>query len=530
MTPKMLLSLALQGLWRQKVRTALTLVGVTVGTCALAFSISLGLGLRAFIDTEFKGRDDFWRVLVRVDEPPPDEATIPPERIAVQGAMSDDRRARVREGLVDRYTSKKPPKAPTLLTREKLDAIARVPGVAEVRTFRTGEARLWTDAADKPAPGLAVSGSLDDLAPRLIAGRLPASPDADEVVVSEFALYQLGIRDDADLQSALGRPVKLEVGGVKNSSPLALARALLGGRPPEELTLNQLLVLDKLRTGLPNKLDRLDLSATEQAELRKLLEPPAEPTEERQGDSGKTATGTYRICGVVTRLTRAERKKLTPLDAWELGQGDVFLPPATGDKLFQQLPWNKDGGFMSADVRVVPGSDLPATVKEVEALGFRTHSGAKWFAAAKREVTLIAAGLNLFAFIALFVAAVGITNTLVTSVVERTKEIGILRAVGATRGQVMSLFLMEGALIGTFGALMGLALARGLAAWADGWVQSLIAGQMDGQKMLSTTIFVFPGWVWAGSIAFAVGVTTLAALYPARRAAQIHPIEALRYG
>lgn len=525
-----LLKFALGGLWRQKVRTALTLVGVTVGTCALAFSISLGLGLRAFIDTEFKGRDDFWRVLVRVDEPDPDESTIPPEKVVVEGTMSDERRARIREGLVDRYQNKKLPKAITLLTREKLDRMAAIPGVSEVRTFRTGEGRLWLDSADKPAPVFTASGRLDDLDPRLVVGRLPAGPDADEIVVSEFALYQLGIHDDVDLKRALGRSVRLEVGGVRNNSSLALARALLGQRPPEELTFQQLLVLEKLRTNLPTKLAAFDLSAAEQAELKKLLEPPAEPTEERPHESGKTATAMFRICGVVTRLTRAERKKLTPLDAWELGQGDVFLPPGAGDKLFTQLPWHKEGGFMSADVRVTPGGDLPATVKQIEDLGFRTHSGAKWFAAAKREVTLIAAGLNLFAFIALFVAAVGITNTLVTSVVERTREIGVLRAVGATRGQIMGLFLSEGALIGILGAVAGLALARGLAAWADGWVQGLIAGQMAGQKMLSTTIFVFPGWLWASSVAFAVGVTTLAALYPARRASQIHPIEALRYG
>jgi putative ABC transport system permease protein len=178
MNPVQLLKFAVAGLWRQKVRTALTLVGVTVGTCALAFSVSLGLGLRAFIDTEFKGREDFWRVLVRVDEPPPDESAIPPPKIAVSGEMPDDRRARIREGLVDRFQSTRQPKLPNLLTRDKLDAIAAVPGVAEVRTFRTGEGRLWADTADRPAPVSCVSGRLDDLAPRLIAGRLPGSPDA----------------------------------------------------------------------------------------------------------------------------------------------------------------------------------------------------------------------------------------------------------------------------------------------------------------------------------------------------------------
>jgi putative ABC transport system permease protein len=288
--------------------------------------------------------------------------------------------------------------------------------------------------------------------------------------------------------------------------------------------------LGKLTGALPQKIDAFDLSAAEKLELQKLLEPPAEPTDERAHESGKTVTGTYRVCGVVRLLTREEQKKRTPLESWELNSGHAFLPSETGAKLFGRLPWEKDGGFHTADVRVKPGGDLPGTVKAIEAMGFRTHSGAKWFAAAKREVTLIAAGLNLFALIALFVAGVGITNTLVTSVIERTKEIGILRAVGATRGQIVSLFLLEGAIIGLLGAAFGLALARGLAAWADEWVRGLIAGQMDGMKMLSTSVFVFPWWLWGSAVVFAVGVTTLAALYPARRAAKIHPIEALRYG
>jgi len=530
MNPIQFLKFALGGLWRQKVRTALTLVGVTVGTCALAFSLALGLGLRAFIDTEFKSRDNFWRVLVRVEEPPPDEKSAPPEKITVIGNMSAERKARIREALIEKYQSSRAPKAPKLITPGDLSAIAQLPNVAEVRTFRTGDGRLWADTADKPAAVATASGPLDDLAPRILAGRLPDAPDADEVVVSEFALYLLGARDDAELEAVIGRTVRLDVGGVKNAQSAALARALMGHKPPDELTRGQIQALEKLTHALPQKIDQFDLSLAEKLELRKLLEPPPEPTEERAHESSKTVSGTYRVCGVARLMTREDRKKTTPLDSWELTHADAFLPPATGDKLFGRLPWVKEGGFLNADVRVRPGGDLPGTVAAIEAMGFRTHSGAKWFAAAKREVTLIAAGLNLFAMIALFVAAVGITNTLVTSVIERTKEIGILRAVGATRGQVMSLFLLEGAIIGSGGAALGLTLARGLAAWGDDWVRGLIQGQMDGDRMLSTTIFVFPWWLWASSVCFAVGVTTLAALYPARRAAQIHPIEALRYG
>src|SRR5215470_8263362 len=96
---------ALGGLWRQKVRTTLTLVGVLVGTCALAFSLALGFGLRAFIENEFKSRDDFWRVVVHVDEPPADPKDAPPEKVSVKGDMADERRTRLREALAERYLS-----------------------------------------------------------------------------------------------------------------------------------------------------------------------------------------------------------------------------------------------------------------------------------------------------------------------------------------------------------------------------------------------------------------------------------------
>jgi putative ABC transport system permease protein len=525
-----LLKFAAGGLWRQKVRTGLTLVGVTVGTCALAFSLALGLGLRAFIETEFKSRDDFWRIQVRVDQPPPDESAVPPEKIAVTGQMSDARRARIREALLDGYQNNRLRRPPKLLTREAIDALADLPDVREVRTYALGAGRLWADGVERPVPVNVVSGPLADLAPRLIAGRLPAAPDADEMVVSEFALYQLGFRDDADLEGVLDRPMKLVVGGVSNAQPLALAQVLLGRRPPEELTRTQMQALEKVTRALPEKIGLFGLSDAERAEVRKLLDPPKDDPDDAPFDATKTATGTYRVCGVVRLLTRADRKSRNPLDSWELSNGSAFLPPVTGERLTHGLPWAMNRGLLNADVRVAPGGDLPGTVAAIEAMGYQAFSGAKWFASAKREVTLIAAGLNLFALIALFVAAVGITNTLVTSVIERTREIGTLRAVGATRRQIMGLFLTEGALIGLLGAALGLGLAWGLAAAGDDWVRRLIHAQMDGEKMHSTTIFVFPWWLWAGASAFALGVTTLAALYPARRAAKIHPIEALRYG
>lgn len=520
---------ALGGLWRQKVRTILTLVGVTVGTCALAFSLALGFGLRAFIDQEFTSREDFWRVIVHVDEPLPNPDEVPPEKVAVRGTVSEERRRRLREALAERYVQMRYRRPPVPLTPRAIAAIAALPDVAEVRRYHDAQARVSAEGAPKPAQAIAVSGPLASLEPRLIAGRLPTSDAAKELLVSELVLYDLGRGDDADLERAVGLPVQLQVGGVRNAPPLALARALTGRLPGDGLTAAQTEVLEKIVAALPARLDAFDLTGPEREELKRLLEAKHDPDEQRPWDSAATATDTFRICGVLRLLTREERKKRSPLDSWRLLNGDVFLPPAAGEQLFGRLPWASELGVHSADVRVRPGGDLPGTVAAIEAMGYRTFSAVKWFASARRQVTMIAAGLNLFAFIALFVAGLGITNTLVTSVVERTKEIGILRAVGATRGQIMALFLAEGAFVGLLGSLLGLVLARALAVPADGWVRRMLEQVAEGEELVTPTVFVFPWWLWVGSVVFALLVTTIAAYYPARRAARIHPIEALRY-
>jgi putative ABC transport system permease protein len=521
-----LVRLALGGLWRQKVRTGLTLIGVLIGACALAFSVALGIGLREFIDTEFHGRDEFWRIRVMVGEPTPGPDGIPPEKVAVEGQMSDERRDRIREALTKKYLEEHENKPPVQLTTEALAKLEQLPGVREVRTVRSATGRAWL--GEKQASGMAVAGRLGGLADRLIAGRLPESDTASEVVVSEFLLYQLGIRDDSQIEAILGQTIPIDVGGVRNAQAMVLARALTGRSAGDDLSLSQTEALGKIVNQLPKSLDKFELSSADRAALKLLLEPKPDSSMNRR-DSGKFVSGAYRIVGVVRIMTNEDRKKVDPLTPYEFRYGAIFLPADSGEELFQKLPWLKGQGFPMAEVWVTPGGDLAGAVNDIEAMGFRTQSGLKWFKSAKMEVTLIAAGLNLFAFVALFVSGIGITNTLVTSVVERTREIGILKAIGATRGQVLGIFLTEGAAIGLLGSTIGLLLARLLAIPADGWVHQLIEKQMMGDKMLTTTIFIFPLWLTAAAMGFAVVVTTVAAYYPARRAAGIDPILALKY-
>ncbi|MDY6770972.1 MAG: ABC transporter permease [Candidatus Nanohaloarchaea archaeon] len=124
------------------------------------------------------------------------------------------------------------------------------------------------------------------------------------------------------------------------------------------------------------------------------------------------------------------------------------------------------------------------------------------------------------ASISLLVGGVGIMNTMYTSVTERTREIGVMKAVGATRYHIMIIFLLESGIIGLIGGLIGVLLGLGL---------SFGAAQLaQGATALSIRIYLTPDLI-LGSLGFAFLVGTVSGVLPARNAAKLDPADALRY-
>lgn len=127
--------------------------------------------------------------------------------------------------------------------------------------------------------------------------------------------------------------------------------------------------------------------------------------------------------------------------------------------------------------------------------------------------------------IALVVAAVGVVNTMIMSILERTREIGVMRAVGAKRSVVSRLFTFEAALLGFWGGIFGVGL---------GYLLTLIANpflnkQLQSNNISSKNILNLPLWLIMGVIALTTIIGILAGLYPARRAARLNPVDALHY-
>ena len=137
--------------------------------------------------------------------------------------------------------------------------------------------------------------------------------------------------------------------------------------------------------------------------------------------------------------------------------------------------------------------------------------------------------------IVLLVAGVGIMNIMTVSVTERTREIGILKAVGAKNRTILIMFLAEAALMGLVGGLMGVPAGNGLArvlSYALSTIRpqlsnGLIQGMGDGISLTITPVLSL-SWV-VGAVLFGIAVSVLFGWYPARKAAKLDPVEALRY-
>jgi putative ABC transport system permease protein len=514
------------GLRRQKGRTALTLIGIVVGAGTLAFSLSLAIGLRAMITREFESRASFWEVHVSPKANPDlvPVAEIPPDRIEVPESITGERRERLRQAKIEQFQAERPRKPPTPITSEVIRQFAAIPDVQSVESSyaERGAVRVRDKKVDLMLS--TTNWKTAQLSEYLVAGVIPSDNTSDDVLVRETALVRLGFESDADFAQALGQPVSITLGYKASTSSLPAMSALgLGMLDPSQA---QEKLLQKLSLELPKALEATNLSTDEKSVLQTMLamrgkvkiEPPRGP---------ETVTRTFRIAGILRKPTAEEFRKASSRRFGFFNTPDIHMPLNSGQAMFEEFPEIRERGLYYVDLQCKPGGDMRAVVNEVERMGFQQYSALEWYDSVMMEVTMIGGGLNLFAIISIFVAGLGITNTLATSVVERTREIGILKAIGATRGQILKLFLFEGTAIGLLGGLLGVLAAYTLTWPGDRLVSEMVRSQSQG-RLNATTIFEFPLWLPLTTIGFTVLATTCAAYFPARRAAKMVPVEALR--
>ncbi len=215
-----------------------------------------------------------------------------------------------------------------------------------------------------------------------------------------------------------------------------------------------------------------------------------------------------------------------------VSRGRIFLPVDLTEKLnmaqFTDMRSSLRGGgknYMTLTVRVKDPAKVAQVQDAIKQMGFRTFSILDATKSLRRFFTVLDLFLGIFGSLALAVATLAIINTLVMAVLERRREIGVMKAIGASDGDVKRLFFAEAGAMGFFGGLLGIALG-----FAIGKAINIGTGiYLRNHQLPAEAVWILPPWLVGAAIAFSIAVSLLAGLYPASRAARLDPVQTLKY-
>jgi putative ABC transport system permease protein len=215
-----------------------------------------------------------------------------------------------------------------------------------------------------------------------------------------------------------------------------------------------------------------------------------------------------------------------------VSRGRIFLPVDLTEKLnmaqFTDMRSSLRGGgknYMTLTVRVKDPAKVAQVQDAIKQMGYRTFSILDATKSLRRFFTVLDLFLGIFGSLALAVATLAIINTLVMAVLERRREIGVMKAIGASDGDVKRLFFAEAGAMGFFGGLLGITLG-----FAIGKAINIGTGiYLRNHQLPAEPVWILPPWLIGAAIAFSILVSLLAGLYPASRAARLDPVQTLKY-
>ncbi len=448
-------------LWKKKLRTFLTTFGVVIGIGALVSMISFGKGVQKNVTDRFKELDLFNYINVSTGS---------------QQNLHDP----------DEEHSAEDEEPPVKLGAKYLDDafirdVTQLKGVEsafpEVRfpaLIRLKEKEEFT--LIQVLPAYVCQSSLA----KLRAGKPYQSDDANSLIISDSMLHRMRIKNPQD---AIGQQIIILTLTLDYSlfNPANIISAMFGVKDPNVTGYN-----------------RLPFSSRKYS---------------------------FTIVGVAERMGFGGAMPL---------RSDVFIPPGPSQRMeklsltsiwdFFQSP-GQAKGFSSVSVRLSSPKYVEPVKKQIQDWGFKTFALIDQLEEMKKAFIFMDMFLFAVGMIAIVVASLGIINTMVMSILERYKEIGIAKAVGASDGDVKKIFFFETGTIGFLGGFFGLILG-----WLVSSLINLIVNSfLSRQGVPYVDYFSFPWWLCAGAVVFSILVSLIAGIYPTIRAARVDPVVALRH-
>ncbi|MBO0797839.1 MAG: ABC transporter permease [Blastocatellia bacterium] len=507
-----IIALAWRNLFHSKLRTALTVAGVIVGVAAIITMVSLGIGLQNNLLRDALGRIDLFTQIIVTG--PGADALL---------AMNEARAAGDKDALEPTPASDgDPTPAPTPIMTRMIDdaAIAELQSINGVRyavpNFTFGTYIQFEGRTRRAVIGGApISIDYNPRFKNFLAGRHLSGDEAQEAVVTERFMAWLRAKPSVafDRRRRPRAPFQQQPSNKIDERRIKSAEEVIG----KEIDLLAIPAKDAAPTsifGIP-LMDSLAGGSPE-----KIIE-------------GTTAEGfekrAYRIVGVLQTQEGFDINNFLYSDMF------IPLPQARKYRDANRNPMERmgemlagDTGYQSAEVRVADLSQTESVENELKKRGFAFQKFGNQIEEIRRAGMIVNATLALISGIALLVASFGISNTMIMSIRERTREIGIMKAIGGSNGEIMRIFFVEASLIGLTGGVLGALTGWGTDRLLNAWANRYVARQV-GHAIRYIEFFHIPWYLIAGAITFAALVSMIAAIYPALAAARVDPIKALRY-
>jgi putative ABC transport system permease protein len=255
------------------------------------------------------------------------------------------------------------------------------------------------------------------------------------------------------------------------------------------------------------------------------------PSQSASQSNVQSSSAAYSVVSHQQTLKIVGLTDLDPDSMRGTARARVFLPLKLAQDLhimqsnLRDTSASDSPSYASLSVRVASPNQVPAVEDAIKKMGFGAFSLVDATRSMRQFFAVLDGFLAIFGSLALAVASIGIVNTLVMAILERRREIGIMKAIGASDADVRGLFFAEAGAMGLVGGTTGVALG-----WAIGRLINFGTNiYLERQHFPAAQIWSSPLWLVLGAIAFSVIVSLLSGLYPASRAARLDPVQALRY-